>query len=126
MVSPMPTPERLQEFIDAVITGNHADAIARFYTEDATMQENLKLPRMGLANLVDRERKAVADVASIVTHRPDIVIAEGDRVAIHWVFDFVHNDGRKRRVDEVALQHWRGDKICRERFFYDPTSAIWQ
>jgi hypothetical protein len=26
-----------------------------------------------------------------------------------------------RRFDEVALQQWRGDKIFRERFFYDPT-----
>jgi hypothetical protein len=27
---------------------------------------------------------------------------------------------RGRRVDEVAVQEWRGDKIFRERFFYDP------
>jgi hypothetical protein len=25
------------------------------------------------------------------------------------------------RVDEVAQQEWRGDKIFRERFFYDPS-----
>jgi hypothetical protein len=28
-----------------------------------------------------------------------------------------------RRVDEVALQEWRGDRIFRERFFYDPTKV---
>jgi len=27
------------------------------------------------------------------------------------------------RIDEVALQEWRGDKIFRERFFYDPTMS---
>jgi hypothetical protein len=27
-----------------------------------------------------------------------------------------------RRVDEVALQEWRGDRIFRERFFYDPST----
>ena len=26
-----------------------------------------------------------------------------------------------RYFDEVALQEWRGEKIFRERFFYDPT-----
>jgi hypothetical protein len=26
-----------------------------------------------------------------------------------------------RRADEVALQQWRGDRIFRERFFYDPS-----
>ena len=28
--------------------------------------------------------------------------------------------GKVHRVDEVAIQEWRGDKIFRERFFYDP------
>lgn len=29
-------------------------------------------------------------------------------------------DGKVRRLDEIALQEWRGEKIARERFFYDP------
>src|SRR5215510_6956258 len=36
----MPTRERVQELIDAVVGGDHAEAIARFYTDDASMQEN--------------------------------------------------------------------------------------
>ena len=27
-----------------------------------------------------------------------------------------------RRFDEIALQEWRGDRIFRERFFYDPAT----
>jgi len=122
----MPTRERVNEFIEAVCTNNHADAIARFYTEDASMQENLAEPRKGLALLVERETKVLASVASVETHRPDLVMIDGDKVVIHWIFDFAHADGRKRRVDEVALQEWRGDKICRERFVYDPSTAAWK
>lgn len=122
----MPTRERVEELIDAVVAGDHADAIARFYTEDATMQENAALPRRGLGNLVERERKVTAAVARIVSHRPDIVVIDGDRVAIHWVFEFTHQDGRVRIVDEVALQIWDGDKIARERFFYDSPAAAWR
>ena len=47
-------------------------------------------------------------------------ILEGDRVAIHWIFDFTYISGKTRRIDEVAMQEWRGDRIFRERFFYDP------
>ena len=36
----MPTRARLDEFIAAVVSGDHAGAIERFYTEDASMQEN--------------------------------------------------------------------------------------
>lgn len=122
----MPTRERVQQLIDAVVTGDHADAIAGFYTEDATMQENTAEPRRGLANLVARERKVTEAVAQIVTHRPDTVVIDGDRVAIHWVFEFTRGDGQVRVVDEVALQTWRGDRICQERFFYDSPTAAWK
>jgi ketosteroid isomerase-like protein len=122
----MPTRERVQELITAVVTGDHADAIARFYTEDATMQENAAAPRRGLAHLVDRERKVTEKVAKIVTHPPEFVAIDGDRVAIHWVFEFTHHDGRVRVVDEVAIQVWEGDKIARERFFYDSPAAAWR
>ena len=122
----MPSRERVQELITAVVTGDHAEAIARFYTETATMQENAGEPRRGLAHLVDRERKVTAQVARIVTYPPDAVFVDGDRVAIHWVFDFTHEDGRVRRVDEIALQRWDGDKIASERFFYDSAAAAWR
>ena len=122
----MPTRERVQQLVDAVIGGDHASAIAQFYADHASMQENAEPPRHGLASLVERERKVMAMMTSITSHAPDTVVIDGDRVAIHWVFDFVHKDGRTRRVDEVALQEWDGDKIVRERFFYDAASTAWQ
>jgi ketosteroid isomerase-like protein len=122
----MPTRERVQELIAAVVTGDHADAIARFYTQSATMQENAGEPRRGLRNLIERERRATAKVSSIVTHPPDLVLIDGDRVAIHWVFEFTHQDGRVQVVDEIALQVWDSDKIACERFFYDSPSAVWR
>jgi ketosteroid isomerase-like protein len=122
----MPTRERVQELIDAVVTGDHAAAIARFYTDDASMQENAAEPRRGLARLVERERKVTEQVVRIVSHRPDFVAIDGDRVAIHWVFEFTHQDGRVRIVDEIAMQIWDGDRIARERFFYDSPAAAWR
>jgi ketosteroid isomerase-like protein len=122
----MPTRERVQELITAVVSGDHAEAIARFYTADATMQENAGEPRRGRDNLVAGERKVTEKVAKIVTHPPDLVAIDGDRVAIHWVFEFTHRDGRVRIVDEMAFQIWDGDLIARERFFYDPATAAWR
>jgi ketosteroid isomerase-like protein len=48
-------------------------------------------------------------------------VVEGDHVAIHWIFELTDKSGKVRRVDEVAMQEWRDDKIFRERFFYDPS-----
>jgi hypothetical protein len=33
----------------------------------------------------------------------------------------LEKSGKVHRFDEVALQEWRGDRIFRERFFYDPS-----
>src|SRR5689334_5141768 len=115
----MPTKQRVEEFIAAVLTNKHDDAIAAFYTDDASLQEPGAEPRQGLAKLVAGEKAMLASVTSVVTHPPDFVSVDGDRVAIHWVFEFTNAEGKHRRVDEVTIQEWRGDKIFRERFFYD-------
>jgi predicted SnoaL-like aldol condensation-catalyzing enzyme len=114
----MPSRARLDEFIATVVAGDHAGAIERFYTEDASMQENAAAPRVGRDALVAHERAVLERVKS-VTSTCVCSIVEGDRVAIHWIFDFVFHSGKTGRFDEVALQEWRGDKVWRERFFYD-------
>jgi hypothetical protein len=117
---PMPTRARLDEFIAAVVSGDHAGAIERFYTEDASMQENAAAPRVGRDVLVAHERAVLERVKS-VTSTCVASVVEGDRVAINWVFEFVYHSGKTGRFDEVALQEWRGDRVFRERFFYDPS-----
>ena len=114
----MPSRARLDEFIAAVVSGDHAGAIERYYTEDASMQENAAPPRVGRDTLVAQERATLARVKSVVSTCVSSIV-EDDRVAIHWVFEFEYLSGKTGRFDEVAMQEWRGDRICRERFFYD-------
>ena len=116
----MPTRARLDEFIAAVVSGDHAGAIERFYTEDASMQENTAAPRVGRDVLVAHERAVLERVKSVTSTCVTSVV-EGDHVAIQWVFEFVFKSGKTSRFEEVALQEWRGDKVFRERFFYDPS-----
>ena len=119
----MPSRARLDEFIAVVVSGDHAGAIERFYTEDASMQENAAAPRVGRDVLVAHER-AVLERAKSVTSTCVASVVEGDRVAINWVFEFVYKSGKTGRFDEVALQEWRGDRVFRERFFYDPSKPV--
>ena len=116
----MPTRARLDEFIAVVESGDHAGAIERYYTEDASMQENAAPPRVGRDLLVARERGVLAQMSNVYSKAVSSVL-EGDNVAIHWIFELTDKTGNVRRVDEVALQEWRGDKVFRERFFYDPS-----
>ena len=120
----MPTRERVDDFIAVVVSNNHVRAIAEFYHEDASMQENGLEPRRGRDVLMQHEAKALARVQSVHTHSPRAVLVDGDHVAIRWVFDFLGKDGVTRRIEEMALQRWDGDRIREERFFYDTATAF--
>lgn len=116
----MATVDNVKELIALAREGKFLEAIERFYSEDATMQENLDPPRCGLPALLQGERNVLAA-------RPDIHIesvggffVDGDRAAIQWVFAYTDSNGRKFRLDEIACQEWRDGKIVRERFYYDP------
>jgi ketosteroid isomerase-like protein len=118
----MPSRARVDEFIAAVESGDHAGAVERYYTEDATMQENTAPPRQGRDKFVAHEREVMARMAKIHSKAVSSVV-EGDRVAIHWNFEMTDKSGKVRRFDEIAYQEWRGDRIFRERFFYDPATV---
>ncbi len=116
----MPTRARVGEFVDVVLSGRHDEAIKQFYTEDASMQENLGDPRVGRDKLVAGERATMAKFARIDTAINGPVLIEGDTVVINWIFTFTAADGKTFSIDEIAHQTWRGERIARERFYYDP------
>jgi ketosteroid isomerase-like protein len=115
----MPTRERVQAFVAMVEAGDYVEAIRQFYTDDASMQENLGAVRAGRAALAAHE-EAVLRTVGITTRPGTAFTIDGDRVAVNWVFDIVLADGRKYALDELAWQLWRGDRIAQERFYYDP------
>ena len=119
----MPDRARVMEFISAVVSGDHVGAIRDFYHEDATMQENRAPPRRGRQELMTYEAAALGRIKTMHTHPAEIVLVDGDYVAIKWTFDRIAHDGTVARLEELALQEWKGDRILRERFFYDSAAA---
>lgn len=116
----MPDRATLEAFIATVESNDHVGAIRDFYTEDATMQENLAEPRRGRQLLMEREAVILKSVAAVRSRCVRPVLVEGDTVVIHWVFEFDLPDGKVRRIEELAHQTWSGNRIRSERFYYDP------
>jgi hypothetical protein len=84
----------------------------------------LNPPRVGMTALLENEQRAMANFAATPVTRAESFLLDGDRAAINWVFEYSDVKGRRRRLDEIAYQIWSGDKIIRERFFYDPASGV--
>jgi SnoaL-like domain len=120
----MPSSNRLESFIARVEANAHAEAIAEFYTADATMRENMAAPRAGRDLLVAHESKVLACAKTVASRCIRPVLVNGDTVVIRWVFDFVWLDGTTTRMEELAYQRWEGDRIAEETFFYDPAQRI--
>jgi hypothetical protein len=116
----MPDRATVEAFIAAVEANDHVGAIERFYAEDASMQENQAAPRQGRALLMANEARVLAGVTAVRSRCVRPVLIDGDTVVINWIFEFDYPDGRMRRIEEIAHQTWRGDKVWRERFYYDP------
>lgn len=116
----MPTRDSVIAFIGQVVAGDHVGAIRDWYADGASMQENQAEPRRGRDLLMAQEAKTLSRARSVKTHAVEDFAIDGDRVFIRWIFEFERPDGTIRRLEEVALQHWSGDKIEREQFFYDP------
>jgi SnoaL-like domain len=118
----MPSRERVEAFIASVVGGDHVRAIADYYHENASMQENLQTPRRGRALLMAQEAK-VLERTKMHTHPDPLFLVDGDNVVIAWIFDATGKDGITRRLTELALQRWDGDRIAEERFVYDSALA---
>ena len=120
----MPLPDTLARFIARVEQGAHVEAIEEFYHPDATMQENMAPPRVGRDALVANEARALRSVRLVESRCIGPVFVQGDHVVIRWNFRFVGLDGKIRQIEELAYQHWRGERIQSEQFFYDPAQFV--
>jgi hypothetical protein len=116
----MPSRVRVSEFVSCVQAGKYVEAISDFYAETARMKENHGEPRVGRENLIRHEQAVLAGLQRMRTERVGPVLVDGDFVTINWVFEMTTRDGKKRLLDELSLQRWKGDSIVDEQFYYDP------
>jgi len=120
----MPSSDTLARFIARVESNAHVEAIQEFYTENASMQENMAPPRVGRDTLVAHETAALARAASVRSTCVRPVFTNGNHVVIRWIFEFTWKDGSTGRIEELAYQRWEGEKIAQEQFFYDPKQFV--
>ncbi|HET9986432.1 MAG TPA: nuclear transport factor 2 family protein [Longimicrobiales bacterium] len=114
----MPSKERVERMIATVEGGDIAGALEEFYAPDVEMRDNKAAPMVGRAENLERERDFFGSIR-VNEHRAVRYVVSGDDVAIDWVLDFTTSEGARYRMEQVAFQRWEGDRIARERFYYD-------
>jgi ketosteroid isomerase-like protein len=120
--SRMPNRAVVADFIATIERGEFLAALS-FYAEDMTAQENNAPPRIGKAAQQANEEAALKRM-QFVTNKAVSYLVDGDRVAIHYLFEMTTVEGGRLRMEEIAFQVWRGDQIVSERYFYDPAQRL--
>jgi ketosteroid isomerase-like protein len=115
----MPSRATVEAFVATIERGEFLEALAKFYAEDMTAQENNQPARVGRAAQFANEEAALKRMRFDTIKALSFLI-DGDRVAINYLFEMTTVSGGRLRMDEIAYQVWRGEEIVSERYFYDP------
>lgn len=102
-----------------VLQGRAIDAFEQYYDEQVVMQENALAPTIGKAANRARELEFYSNVSDLRAMRVlDVAAGEGVTMVV-WHYDYTHKEWGEKNYTQVSVQHWRGDKIVREQFYYD-------
>ena len=107
-----------RQFNQLCLAGQPAEAILRFYAEDASLQENSEPAIVGKQAILEREHGFLANVES---SKPPTLhnVAIGDDVTFsEWTYEMTLKDGKTWVLHEVARRQWKADRVVHERFYY--------
>jgi len=115
------TKQNVLGLIKLVEAGRMLDAMTTYYAPDIAMQENVSPPTVGFTENYAREAAFYGSLEALNFNLVSVLV-EGDVAVINWVFDYTTADGKQYRMDEIAVQTWRGGKVIHERYIYDTAS----
>lgn len=120
--------ERAKELYRMLGEGKMMDAFEKFYHENVVMIEATGESFSGK----DRNRERMHEWEESVQEMhgggtENIASNEKDGVTMveTWA-DVTFKGGQRMKMEEIAVQKWKGDKIIRERFYYNPGPAMEQ
>jgi ketosteroid isomerase-like protein len=97
--------------------------LGKFYTEDVVSVEPAGGSLTGLQSLRSKLAGWLAGLRSSNWKARHVFVSK-NAVCIEWEADLVMKDGRQITLSEVAVHELRGEKICKERFYYDPRALM--
>ncbi len=117
-----PAEELAKRIVDAMHDEKNLD-LGKFYTEDAVSVEPGGGTFTGLQALRSKLAGWLAGLKSSEWKARHVLVSK-NAICIEWEADLVMKDGRQLTLSEVAVHELRGEKICRERYYYDPRALM--
>ncbi len=119
----LPPSEEVAKRIVAAMYDEKSVDLGKFYTEDAVSVE----PAGGTVTGLQALRSKLAGWLALLRsseYKARHVFVSKNAICIEWECQLVMKDGRQVTLNEVAIHELRGEKICKERYYYDPRALM--
>jgi hypothetical protein len=110
--------QQVQAVIDGILAGKLLDTFDRYYADNVVMSENRKDERIGKAANREYEQKFVGNVQEFHGAQVGRVLVDNENAAVEWTFDLTFKGGNRVKMQQVAVQTWKDEKIIREDFYH--------
>ena len=117
--------ERAADIYSMMSQGQMLGAFDKYYHDDVVVQEATGEVREGKAVNRTFEEKWLASIQEFHGGGATVITSnEKEKVTMveAWV-DVTFKDGKRMKMEEVAVQQWDGDQIIHERFYYNAPSS---
>lgn len=104
---------------DMIRQGKALEAFEEFYADDVVMIENDQAFE-GKERNRKREQEFFGAIKEVHSATIGATAINGNVSFCEQSFEATLDDGRRLRLEEVAVRTWRDGKIIRERFYYKP------
>ena len=112
--------ERDAELNRLIVSGRLIEAFDAFCHPDVAMQENDGPVTVGFETNRRRELDLFERIAAFEEIRLVSAAVTGDVSFSEWVMVMRMRGGGVVRLEQVAVRHWRGNRVASERFYYRP------
>jgi hypothetical protein len=113
--------DNAKDMYNMLAQGKLLDAFEKYYHVDVVMEEATGEKRVGKEanrNFQTEFMGMIKDVHGTGVRSIASDEKEGVTMVESWM-DVTFKDGKRSKMEEVAVQKWRGDQIVHERFYYN-------
>ena len=116
--------QRVKDMYDMILGGQMMDAFEKYYHEDVAMVEATDEVRKGKDSNREFEMSWLSSIQEFHGGGVNTITSneETGQTTVEVWMDVTYKDGNRSKMEEVAVQSWQGDKIIRERFYYNMPS----
>src|SRR5678815_2078482 len=117
MEETMTLKEKLDDLNNMILKGQILESMDKYYHPDCVVMEKNDVVATGLQEAKNREAEIFKGVEAWLKSEI-IATAVGENVTMtEWHYEYKHRDFGHKKFDQVAVQHWKDEKIIRDRFY---------